>query len=143
MVVGAAVWSGLANEQYNQVVLKNYELEQQIESYKENLDRLKNDLHQESVIQSIVVYVEEPPKGKQPLDVVTEKELKRRLKEDLGEFRGRNIYRISEDAHFAKKLIRNKIYRVGENDYAVTINTVLAADGVLKVWVKAELNIRP
>lgn len=143
MVVGAAVWSGMASEQYNQVVLDNIELTQQIEKYKEDIDRMQGNSDKENIIQSIEVFIEEPP-NEQPLDAVTEKELKKRVKLDLDGFRGRKIYSIGQDAQFARPMLQNKIYSgIGDQDYTVKINTVLVADGVLTVWVEAEVYLRP
>jgi hypothetical protein len=143
MVTGAAVWSGLANGQYNRAIKENFELAEQIDNYKENIDRLQNDMHKESLIQSVIVFIEEPP-GKPPIDVVTEKELKKRLKEDLSVFRGRRIYNIGKDAPFARGLLEKKIYAgIGQNDYLIRVNTMLIADGVLQIWVEARVYVAP
>lgn len=143
MVVGAAIWSGLANEQYNQVVLDNLQLAQQIETYKEDLSRAKDDSDKLSTIRRITVFVENPT-DKQAIDVVTENELKKRIKNDLDGFRGRSIYQIGKDAQFARGLFEKKVYTgVGEEDYEVRITTMLAADGVLQVWVTAEIHLQP
>ncbi|MDB4865772.1 MAG: hypothetical protein JWR03_105 [Cohnella sp.] len=139
MVVGAAAFNGLMNEEYNKAILKNYELTQQIENDQERISRLENDLGKESVIQGIMVFVG-VPEGKPPLDVVTEKILKKKLKEDLSSFRGRRIYDIGKDSSFVRKLFEKKIYSgVGEKDYAVRITTILVADSVLQVWVEARI----
>ncbi|WP_276354176.1 hypothetical protein [Cohnella caldifontis] len=143
MVVGAAVWSGLANEQMNQVILRNIELKEQIDNYQEELSRMQNDSEKGSIIQSILVFVEEPA-GKTPLDAVTERELKKRIRDDLTGFRGRRVYNIGKDAQFARSLFENKIYSgIGDNDYEVRISTILVADGVLQVWVQAKVHLRP
>ncbi len=142
MVVGAAVWSGLASESFNQVMLKNIELTQQIDSYKEDISQLKSNSDRESVIKSIVVFIEEPP-NEEPVDVVTEQELKKRVKQDLNGFRGRRVYSIGEDAPFARTLLQNKIYSIGDAEYTVKINTMLVADRVLQVWVEADVYLRP
>lgn len=143
MVVGAAVWSGLANEQYNQVVLENMKLNQQIETYQEDLNRIRDDSNKLSTIRRIAVFVE-GPKDKPPLDAVTENELKKRVKNDLDGFRGRSVYQIGKDAQFARSIFENKIYSgIGEEDYEVKITTMLAADGVLQVWVVAQIHLRP
>lgn len=143
MVVGAAVWSGLANEEMNQMLLRKIELEEQIAGYKDDLKRLQNDTEKGSVIQSITVFIEEP-EGKNSIDLVTEKELKKRIKDDLAGFRGRRIYDIGKDARFARSLLEKKVYSgIGENDYEVRIMTMLVADGVLQVWVEAKIHLRP
>jgi len=144
MVVGAAVWSGLEGEHLNQVLKENFELNQQIADYKEDLSRMQSDSERGSVIQSIVVFIGEP-KGKNAIDIVSETELKRRVKEDLAVFRGRRIYNIGKDALFARKLFENKVYAgIGGNDYEVRITTMLVAEGALQVWVEAEkAHLRP
>jgi hypothetical protein len=142
-VVGAAVWSGLASEQMNQVILRNIELKEQIDNYQEELSRMQSDSEKGSIIQSILIFVEEPA-GKDPLDAVTERELKKRIRDDLSGFRGRRVYNIGKDAQFARSLFENKIYSgIGDNDYEVRISTMLVADGVLQVWVQAKVHLRP
>jgi TRAP-type uncharacterized transport system substrate-binding protein len=139
MVVGAAAFNGLMNEEYNKAILKNYQLTQQIENDQERISRLENDLGKESVIQGIMVFVG-VPEGKPALDIVTEKELKKKLKDDLTSFRGRRIYDIGRDSSFARKLFEKKVYSgIGENDYMVRITTILVADSVLQVWVEARV----
>lgn len=140
MVVGAAVWTGLASESYNQVILENMELTQQIENYKEDIEQLKNNPSRESIIKSIIVFVEEKDP---PIDVVTEQELKKRVKQDLNGFRGRRVYDIGQDAPFARTMLQNKIYAIRDSEYTVRITTMLVADGVLQVWVAADLYMRP
>jgi hypothetical protein len=143
MVVGAALWSGLANEQYNKVVLDNLQMAQQLETYKEDLNRAKDDSDKQSTIRRITVFVENAP-DKPAIDVVTENELKKRIKNDLDGFRGRSIYQIGKDAQFARALFEKKVYTgIGEADYEVRITTMLAADGVLQVWVTAEIHLQP
>jgi hypothetical protein len=143
MVVGAAAFNGLSHEAYNKVVETNYELRSQIEDYQEQINRLEKDLGKESVIQGITVFVG-VPEGKPAIDVVTEAELKKRIKKDLDGFRGRLIYNIGKDAPFVRKIFEKKVYAgIGENDYAVRITTILVADGVLQVWVEAKVHLKP
>ncbi|TJY39734.1 hypothetical protein E5161_17440 [Cohnella pontilimi] len=143
MVVGAAAFNGLYHAAYSEVLQKNYELMAQIEDYRDQIQRLESDLGKESVIHSMIVFVG-VPEGKPDIDVVTEKELKTRIKKDLASFRGRKIYDIGKDASFAEKLFENKIYTgIGNSDYAVRIKTILLADGVLQVWVEARVHLQP
>ena len=143
MIVGAAVWSGLAQEQYSEIVLKNMELTQQLETYQEDLNRIKDDSNKQTTVRRITVYVENA-KDKPPLDAIAENELKKRVKNDLDGFRGRSMYQIGRDAQFARSIFENKLYSgIGEDDYEVRITTMLAADGVLQVWVVAEGHLRP
>lgn len=143
MVVGAALWSGLAHEQFNQVVLENIELKQQVETYQEDLDRIKDDSAKQSTIRRITVFVENV-NDKTPLDAIAENELKKRVKNDLDGFRGRSVYQIGKDAQFARSIFENKLYSgIGDDDYEVRITTMLAADGVLQVWVVAQIHLQP
>jgi hypothetical protein len=85
----------------------------------------------ESIISSVVTYIE-VPKGKPAIDLVTESELKKQLKEDLLIFRGRKIYNIGTDSSFAMHLLEGKVYTdIGGKDYVVRVKTMLVADGVL------------
>jgi len=143
MVVGATLWSGLMHEQFNQVVLDNMKLNQQNETYLEDLNRMRDDSSKFSTIRRIVVFVESP-KNKPPLDAIAENELKKRVKNDLDGFRGRSVYQIGKDAQFARSIFENKLYSgIGEDDYEVRITTILAADGELQVWIVAQVSLRP
>ncbi|MBW5447418.1 hypothetical protein GE107_15275 [Cohnella sp. CFH 77786] len=143
MVVGAAAWNGLESEHMNQVMLENLKLKEQLTDSQEELKRVQSDTEKGSVIQSIMVFVQEP-EGRKSIDAVTEKELKKRIKDDLSGFRGRSIYHIGKDAQFAGKILENKVYTdIGENDYDVRITTILVADAVLQVWVEAQVHLRP
>jgi len=143
MIVGAAIWSGLAQAQYSEIVRKNMELTQQNDTYQEDLNRIKDDSSKLTTIRRITVYVENP-QDKPPLDAIAENELKKRVKNDLDGFRGRSVYQIGKDAQFARSIFENKLYSgIGDDDYEVRITTMLAADGVLQVWVAAEVHLRP
>jgi energy-converting hydrogenase Eha subunit B len=143
MVVGAAAFNGINHEAYNQVILENYDLKQQLDTYRDEMERIRSDRTQSSVIQTITVSIEKPP-DKPGVDVVTERELRKRLKGDLAGFLGRQIYRIRPDAALAKTLLEGKIYSgIGGNDYAVRVTTMMAVDGVLQVWVQARIHLRP
>jgi hypothetical protein len=144
LVVGAAVFNGLNHAALSNAIDENYKLREQAENHQDQINRLNEDLGKESVIQAVVVYIEEPA-GKPSVDVVTEKELKRQLKQDLSVFRGRKIYTIGRDAPFTRKVLEKKIYSdIGQNDYKVRITTMLVADGVLQVWVEvSKAALRP
>lgn len=140
MVVGSAVYGGLENDQMNRVILENYKLRDQLNSARDDLEQAEK-IRNQNVIRNIVVYIEEPP-NKAKLDILTETELKRRLKEDLLIFVGRSIYNIDSDALFARKLLQKKIYdNIQDKDYVVSVKTVLVVEGKLQVWVEADVHV--
>jgi hypothetical protein len=137
MIVGAAVFHGMVLDQTNRIMDQNFELKEQLDLAEQQLQATRKD----TVIRSVVVYVEEAP-GTPALDRVAEAELKGRLagkNGDLNLFIGRKIYDIGSEARFARKLLEGKLYADvgGEKSYAVSIRTMLVADGVLTVWVEA------
>jgi hypothetical protein len=140
MVVGSAVYSGLENDQYNRAILENYKLKDELQSVKKDLKQAEQ-IRKQNVIKNIVVHIEEPP-GKTKIDVLTEAELKRRLKEDLSIFLGRSIYNIDSDALLARRLLQQKTYdKIGDKDYVVNVKTVLVVDRVMQVWAETEVHV--
>jgi hypothetical protein len=143
MIVGAAIYSGLASDQANRVIRENIELRKQMADYEENLSQLKKFRNKQTVIRSVTVYVEER-KGQPPLDVVSEVELKDRLKRDLSVFVGRSIYDIGIEAQIARGILNGKIYSdIGQKDYKASIRTMLVVDGTLSVWAEVSKYVGP
>jgi len=140
MIVGSAVYSALKNGIVDKVIFENYNLREQLETVKEELEAA-HLVRKENVIRSIVMtFVYE--QANEPLDILTEKELKKRLKDDLEIFQGRSIYLINKDAEMARKLLSTKMYaQVEGQDYDVTIRTILVVDGVLQTWVEAKKHL--
>lgn len=141
MIVGSAVYSALENNVVDQVILENYELRDQLDSLKRDLE-LAHQVRKENVIRSLVTIFVHEQGEEDTIDILTQKELKKRLKEDLDIFIGRSIYMINTDATFARKLLNTKVYdQVEGQNYDVTIRTILVVDGVLQVWVEARKHL--
>jgi hypothetical protein len=139
MIVGSAVYSALENDRVNQIIQDNYKLQDELDTIKKDLDYVQQR-SKENVIRNIVLFIEEP-QGKPVLDIVTQKELKKRLKEDLKIFIGRSIYKIGSESQLARKLLEQKIYdHIGDQDYEVSVKTMLVVDGDLQVWVEAKVH---
>ncbi|KIL35563.1 hypothetical protein SD71_13005 [Cohnella kolymensis] len=139
IVVGSAVYSGLQNDQFNRVIEEKIKLEEQLNILREDLKIEKN--RNQNVVKKIIAYVVEPT-GKTKIDILTETELKKRLKRDLEIFVGRSIYHIDSDASFARTLLHEKIYDdIEGKDYMVIVKTVLVVDGVLQIWVEARVHV--
>jgi hypothetical protein len=136
-VVGAALYSGLASDQYDRIMRRYIELTAEVEQYKRDIAQLNQFKNKATVISSIVVYIEEP-QGRTPMDASSQKELKRRVTEDLSIFLGRSVFNIGSDAQLARKLLEGKIYeQIGDKAYRIDLTTVLVAERVLHVWIEA------
>lgn len=139
MVVGSAVYSALENDEVDRLIHENYGLKDQLSTTKKDLEQIQ-ELRNRNVIRNIVPFIEEP-QGEAVIDVVTQKELKKRLKDDLKIFIGRSIYKIGSESMIARNLLEHKIYdHIGDNDYEVNVKTILVVDGVLQVWVEAKIH---
>lgn len=134
MIVGSAVYSALMNDQYDLVIVENRLLRQQLDAIAESLKK-EEKIRKTNVIKNIVPYVV-VPSGTPELDVLTETDIKKRLKSDLDIFLGRSIYNINTDASLARKLLNKIVYEFGDKNYEVTVLTMLVADGELQVWVR-------
>ncbi|MFD0673424.1 hypothetical protein [Cohnella sp. GCM10027633] len=138
MIVGSAVYSALMNDQYDRVIVDNRLLRLQLDEMQQSLDK-EQKIRKTSVIKNIVPYVVLAP-GEPELDVLTEKEIKKRLKADLDIFLGRSIYNIDTDAPLARKLLNKIVYEdIGDKTYEVSVQTMLVADGVLQLWVRVDV----
>lgn len=136
-IVGSAVYSALMNDQFDNAIVENRLLRQQVDAMKESLDKAEK-IRKTSVIRNIVPYVI-VPSGEPELDVLTETDIKKRLKSDLDIFLGRSIYNIDKDAPLARKLLNKIVYEIGSKSYEITVQTMLVADGVLQVWVRVDV----
>ncbi|MFC5531248.1 hypothetical protein [Cohnella yongneupensis] len=137
MIVGSAVYSALMNDQYDLVIVENRLLRQQVDAMKESLKN-EEKIRKTNVIKSIVPYVV-VPLGNPELDVLTETDIKKRLKADLDIFLGRSIYNIGTDAPLARKLLNKIVYEIGDKNYEMSVQTMLVSDGVLQVWVRVDV----
>jgi hypothetical protein len=139
MIVGSAVYSALENGMVDGLIRENYRLQDQLGTIKKEYEQVQQ-LRNENVIRNIVPFVEET-QGKSTIDIVAETELKKRLKEDLKIFIGRSIYKIGSESQLVRNLLEKKIYdHIGDQDYEVSLKTILVADGVLQVWVEAKVH---
>lgn len=140
LIVGSAVYSALENTVVDRALMDKYKLQYELESLKKDLKEIQQ-VRKENVIRSIVPFIE-VPQGKIDLDILTVSELKKALKADLSIFIGRSIYTINTDAKFAERLLKERIYDdIGDRDYEVSVKTILVVDGVLQVWVVADLHL--
>ncbi|MWC27006.1 hypothetical protein [Paenibacillus sp. MMS18-CY102] len=141
-VIGASVYHSIYMNNYNALVRLNGQLREQLEQTTKDIDKLNKFKNQHTVIKSIVPYIEE--ENGNPINELVQAELKKRLKEDLSVFIGQSIYKIDENASFARRLLKNKVYAgVRGSDYIVSIRTMLVVDNVLQVWVQVEPYQRP
>lgn len=142
LVVGAAVYGGLENDQFDKVLRRNIELRQQLDESQAKLNQAEQFRNKHTVIKSILPFIE-VQQGKPAVDILTEAELKKRLKSDLSIFLGRSIYKIGSDAQLARRLLERKIYDgIGDKDYVITVKTLLVVEGELHVWVEAKVHLR-
>lgn len=143
IIVGAALYSAVVIDQTNRILQNNYELKEQVELAEQQARQRERPDAGETVISSIVLYVNEAP-GQEPLDTVTERALKERLLKNLKRsFMGRKIFDIGSDAALTRSLLEGAVYPdIEKKDYTVHIRTVLAADGRLTLWTEASPLLR-
>lgn len=140
LIVGAAVFNALKIEQYDSLSKENVLLRQQLAELTSDLKHAEQ-IRKANVIKSIQPFILEQP-GKPELGVATEAEIKKRLKKDLDIFIGRSIYNIDTDAPLARKLLNKIVYEdIGGQDYEVSVQTMLVADGRLQIWVNAIVHL--
>lgn len=141
MIVGSAVYSALQNSIVDQIILQNANLRDEVESLNKDLQMARQDQKENTIISIKTIFLHEQGEA-ETIDILTENELKKRLKEDLSIFHGRSIYMINKDAQFARSLLSTKVYdNVEGHDYAITIRTILVVDGVLQAWVEAKKHL--
>ncbi|MFC5405459.1 hypothetical protein [Cohnella soli] len=136
-IVGAAVYNAMKLDLIDRVYRDNYELRDQLETLKNDM-KLAKETRKENVVRQIVTILEQNDRVGTDIDILTQTELKKKLKRDLEIFVGLSIYKINTHAEFARKLLGNKVYESGDRNYKVVIRTMLLVDGVLQVWASAE-----
>lgn len=140
LIVGAAVFNALKIEQYDSLAQENVLLTQRLAELTSDLKQAEQ-IRKTNVIKSIQPFILEQA-GKPELGVATEAEIKKRLKKDLDIFIGRSIYNIDTDAPLARKLLNKIVYEdIGGQDYEVSVQTMLVADGRLQIWVNAIVHL--
>lgn len=141
-IVGAVVFAGVSNDALNATRRRNIELTDQLDDMKSKLQQANKFKNRQTAIRTIRPIIEEPPGTENAIDILTESELKKRLKSDLSIFLGRSIYDIHADALFARRLLGSKLYPdIHGKNYIVAVKTVLVVDQELQVWVEAKEQI--
>ncbi|BBI34994.1 hypothetical protein [Cohnella abietis] len=136
MIVGSAIYSALKINIVDEVISRNFKLQAQLESIKQDLEKAQ-EVRKKNVIRSIVIIFEKP-QNKPDIDILTQTALKKELKEDLSVLLGRSIYDINLDSQLARKLLANKSYdQIANKKYIISVKTMLVVDGVLQIWVEA------
>jgi hypothetical protein len=147
IIIGAILYNSIFVAQFERLITLKSELEVQLEQYEQDIKGLKQFKNQHTVIKSVLPRIEKETgqkSGRPKLDQVTEAELIRLIKEDLGSFLGRSIYDIDSDARLARTLLERKVYSgVYNKDYSIEVKTALVVDNVLQVWVAVSDYAKP
>ncbi len=137
MVIGGAVFMSVYLHNFDEVLLMNKSLKaenQDLKSHLEDWDRYKDS---RSVVKTIVVSIESAP-NQPPLNDFVKMELKKRVQQDLGVFKGQPIKELPDRMRVAKYMIRKKIYpQIEEKNYSVDIDMVSLLYSELRVWITA------
>lgn len=147
IVIGAILYNSIYVVQFEKLVSLKSELEVKLDQYELDLKQLKKFKNQHTVIKSINPRIEEEA-GQNPnkpdLDLATQAELIKRIKEDLSSFYGQSVYEIDSNALFVRKILERKVYtNVYNKDYMIELKTILIAENVLHVWVKVKIYAKP
>lgn len=144
MVIGAVVLNSLFAAHFQALYETQKELEDKLEQYEQDLDKLTLYKNQHTVIKSVQLRLEHDDNNRAKLDKVTEAELIRRVKKDLQLFIGRNIYDIDSDSKLTRQLLGKKVYKdVNGKDFTVELRTVFLSEYKLQIWMSAEPHIIP
>lgn len=144
MVIGAVVLNSLFVAHFEALYETKNELENKLEQYEQDLNKLTQYKNQHTVIKSIQLKLENNDYHRENIDKITEAELIRRVKKDLSIFIGRNIYDIDSDAKLARLLLGEKLYTdVNGKDLKVELRTVLLSENKLQIWMTARLYAKP
>lgn len=142
MVIGSAVYHSIYHHNFNLLLKRIGSLEEQLNNYKDEVEKLDKLKQTQTVIRRLLVHFE-PDSDRKELDEIVGNELRKRLKKDLSVLIGRDMYRIGSDGQLARQLLHQKLYTdVHGNDYRVDIKTMLVVDGVLQLWVMATVDNR-
>ncbi len=147
MIVGAAVYNSIFIARFEALIVLKSELEARLEQYEQDIELLNQYKNKHSVIKSIKPRIEQEAglqTGRPRLDQVTETELIKKIKADLGSFLGKSIYEIDSDASLVRRLLSRMVYSdVYGKEYSIEVKTMLVADNVLYVWVTVREYTKP
>ncbi|MBD2872908.1 hypothetical protein [Paenibacillus arenilitoris] len=147
MIIGAAVYNSFYLAKTEALITLKSDLEVKLEQYEKDIKSLNEFKNQHTVIKSVKPRIEEEAgqnTGRPKLDSVTEAELIKRIRDDLGSFLGLSIYEIDSDARLARRLLERKVYSdVYGKDYRIEVKTILLAGNVMQVWVQVRYYAKP
>lgn len=141
-VIGSAVFMSIFHHNLNAALIKNRELQAENEKLIQDNNSYKKNRNQLSTINKIEVMVESADLD--PLDKVTEKEIEKRVRNDLKVVIGLKVSTFAESPHIYQQLLSQKTYHaILDKDYLVNMKTMLLVQNELKVWVIAKDYKRP
>ncbi len=140
MIVGSAVYNGFFHLQMTQLTNKISDLQAENDQYKKDISSLNSKFkNQHTSIRNIQIFIIEKANDKDKLDPEIENELKKKIRDDLEVFIGRDMFKISQDARFASELLKDKVYKdIHDQDFKIQIRTMLVNNGLLQIWVDAK-----
>lgn len=134
-VMGAGVYHVVYLHQFNELIMMNIDLSDQLAHYKAETEDLLRYKNRKTIIRSIVPHVYKPFK-ETSLPQMDEVEIRRRLLKDLSSLKGRNVFEIDEYSKLVEGVLAHKIYpRIHDKDYTIQLRTMLVTEGVLHVWI--------
>src|SRR5690606_14129858 len=76
-IIGAAVFLAIYHHNFNEMFITNYELKEENNKLKEEIETINKFKNQETIIHQIVVEIESNPE--KPLDILIQSKLKERV----------------------------------------------------------------
>jgi hypothetical protein len=141
MIIGSALFLSIYHHHLNTTLIYNRELQDVNEQLIQDNNSYRLNKNLQSRINRLDVVIESGEVG--PLDKLVEKELERRIRNDLNVIKGQRISNFSESPHLYQSLIAQKTYHnVLDKDYTVHVTTMVLIQTELKVWVTAKEWVR-
>lgn len=139
-VIGSALFMGIYQQNFSQLVLDNQKLGQENAQLKREVDSLNKNKNRQSVVGKIVVNVAKVDGETDPLDESIATEIKKRVYADLQVLIGQPLSAIAANPQLYQNLVDKKIYTgVHEKDYVASLKTMMISPSQLTVWI----TIRP
>ncbi len=138
IVVGAAVFSAIYHHNFNLLTVQNSMLKNENNNLRGNIQSLTKYKNKETIIQGIIVHVEQGADDP-ALDEISTEEIKQRVQKDLKIFIGQQVEQMPKQIQVAVELLHQKIYpSIREKNYVLEFKLAVIVRADLNVWVTAK-----
>jgi hypothetical protein len=126
---------------FSLLVAENKKLRIEINDLQDDNDNLNKWKNNQSVITKLEVHIQ--PSEKEPLDIITQKELEAKVRGSLKIVIGKKISTVQEAHDLYRNLISGKVYfGIQGKDFKMNVQTIMVTGTQFHIWVVPETFVK-